>query len=123
MPGTATGATPALTSASVADDVDVTAGTWSTTWTACFSSGTGDAEMDHWEVQAVTSEGTSPRIRTLDRDCVELQLAQGSGSPEGDPGRLAALSDAADLAYRARGVREDGTVTPWTDPVPAGSVR
>ena len=33
------------------------------------------------------------------------------------------LVAAQDLAYRVRSVHADGTVSPWTTPVPAGSVR
>ncbi|WP_157937046.1 hypothetical protein [Geodermatophilus chilensis] len=72
----------------------------------------------------VTSEGVSPRVEELPGECVDLQLAQGRGTaPADDPGRTAALVDAASLAYQARGVRADGSVTPWGDAVVVGTVR
>jgi hypothetical protein len=63
-------------------------------------------------------------VEQLPAECVQLQLARGSGAaPADDPGRIAALADAAALAYQARGVRADGSVTPWSEPVVAGTVR
>jgi hypothetical protein len=38
-------------------------------------------------------------------------------------GRDVQLVDAAALAYRVRAVHADGTVSPWTPRVPAGTVR
>ena len=116
-----TGSAPALASATLTDDVDTAAGTWSTTWVVCFAPVGGDVER--WEVQAVTAEGVSPRVEQLPAECLDLQLAQGRGTtPADDPGRTAALADAGSLAYQARGVRADGSVMPWSDPVVAGSV-
>ena len=123
MPGTGAGPAPVLASATLTDDVDVAAGTWSTTWEACFAPLPGE-DIERWEAQAVTTEGVSPRVEQLPGECIELQLAQGRGTtPADDPGRTAALADAGSLAYRARGVRADGSGTPWSDPVVAGSVR
>jgi len=121
--GTVAGPVPVLASATLTDEVDPAAGTWSTTWEACFAPLPGEEDLEGLEVQAVTAEGVSPRIQPLPGECVELQLAQGSGTaPADDPGRTAALGDAGSLAYQARGVRADGSVTPWSDPVVAGSV-
>ena len=121
-PATLAGPAPVLASATLTDDVDPAAGTWSTTWAACFSPPPGEADPERWEVRAVTVEGVSPRIQELPGSCVELQLAQGRGTvPADDPGRTAALADAASLAHQARGVRADGSVTPWSEPVVAGS--
>jgi hypothetical protein len=120
---TVAGPAPVLASATLTDDVDPAAGTWSTTWQACFEPLPGEEDPERWEVQAVTAEGVSPRIEELPGSCVGLQLAQGPGAaPADDPGRTAALADAASLAYRARAVRADGSVTPWSEPVVAGSV-
>ena len=116
-----TGSAPTLASATLTDDVDAAGGTWSTTWVACFEPAGG---VERWEVQAVTAEGVSPRVEQLPAECLDLQLAQGRGTtPADDPGRTAALADAGSLAYQARGVRADGSVTPWSDPVVAGTVR
>ena len=119
---TVAGPAPVLASATTTDDVDTAAGTWTTTWEACFEPLPGERDTERWEVQAVTAEGVSPRIEELPGSCVGLQLAQGPGAPADDPGRTAALADAASLAYRARAVRADGSVTPWSEPVVAGSV-
>ncbi|MGY1762809.1 hypothetical protein ACI79G_17050 [Geodermatophilus sp. SYSU D00779] len=122
-PGTLAGPAPVLASASLTDDVDPAAGSWSTTWEACFDPSPGEEDLERWEVRAVTAEGVSPRVEELPGRCVELQLAQGPGTaPADDPGRTAALADAASLGYQARGVRPDGSVTPWSEPVVAGSV-
>jgi hypothetical protein len=120
---TVAGPAPVLASATLTDDVDPAAGTWSTTWEACFEPLPGEEDPERWEVQTVTAEGVSPRIEELPGSCVGLQLAQGPGAaPADDPGRTAALADAASLAYRARAVRADGSVTPWSEPVVAGGV-
>ncbi|ADB75673.1 hypothetical protein [Geodermatophilus obscurus] len=120
---TVAGPAPVLASATTTDDVDTAAGTWSTTWEACFEPLPGEEDLERWEVQTLTSEGTSPQIEQLDDGCIELQVAQGIGTTPGDdPARLAALSDAARLTYQVRGVRADGSVTPWSASVAAGSV-
>jgi hypothetical protein len=122
-PAALAGPAPVLASATLTDDVDPAAGTWSTTWEACFELLPGAEDLERWEVRAVTAEGVSPRIEELPGRCVELRLAQGPGTaPADDPGRTAALADAASLGYQARGVRADGSVTPWSEPVVAGSV-
>jgi hypothetical protein len=50
--------------------------------------------------------------------CVDLVVARGAGAVE-EAGTLreVQLVDAAALAYRVRAVRDDGTVSPWTEPV------
>ena len=118
-----TGTAPTVASAALADEVDVGAGTWRTTWRACFAPATDDEAVVGWEVQPVTAEGASPRVQGLPGGCVELAVGTGLGSPDDDPARTAALADAASLGYRARAVRSDGTVTPWTEPVAVGSIR
>lgn len=124
MSSVVAGPAPVLASATLTDDVDAAGGTWTTTWEACFAPLPGEEDIERWEVQAVTAEGVSPRVEQLPGECVDLQLAQGPGTaPAEDPGRTAALADAGSLAYQARGVRADGSVTPWSDPVVAGSVR
>ena len=120
---TVAGPAPVLASATTTDDVDAAAGTWSTTWEACFEPLPGEEDLERWEVRTLTSEGTSPQVDQLDDECLDLQVAQGTGNtPEDDPARLAALSDATRLAYQVRGVRADDSVTPWSESVVAGSV-
>jgi hypothetical protein len=38
-------------------------------------------------------------------------------------GRDIQLAEASTLAYRVRAVLDDGTVTPWTEPVRVGATR
>ena len=38
-------------------------------------------------------------------------------------GRDTQLAEAGALAYRVRAVHDDGTVTPWSAPIPAGSTK
>jgi hypothetical protein len=118
---TVAGAAPVLVSATLVDDVDPAVGKWSTTWEACFAPARDEA-VAGWEVQTVTAEGVSPQVRELTGSCIDLQLAQGRGTaPVEDPGRSAALADAGALAYRVRAMRADGSATPWSEPVVAGS--
>jgi hypothetical protein len=120
------GPAPKLLTASLHDTVipqDDGRVSWTTTWRACFGPGPGDpAEVVGWQTQAVTSEGVSPEARDQSGGCVDLDIATGTdGTDAGMPGRDNQLSDAQALAYRARAVHADGTVTPWTEPVRVGT--
>jgi hypothetical protein len=97
---------------------------WTTTWRACFQPGLEDTgEVARWEVRAVTTEGSSPEIDELPGGCIDLDVAAGvNATADGMPGREIQLSDAQALAYRVRVVRDDGTVTPWTDVVRVGTL-
>lgn len=95
---------------------------WSTTWRVCFKP--DRADVTRLEAQAVTTEGSGTSLRELKGNCLELVVARGQGNVEaGMPGRDAQLAEAAALAYRVRAVHDDGTVTPWTEPIPAGSTK
>ena len=92
---------------------------WTTTWEACFAPASdGAAAVARWEAQLVTPEGASSSIEELPGNCVDLDVATGRNPADaGLLNREIALSDAAGLTYRVRAVTEEGTVTPWTDPI------
>jgi hypothetical protein len=95
---------------------------WSTTWRACFAP--DPAGTTRMEAQAVTSEGSGTSLRQLEDRCLKLEVARGENDARaGMPGRDTQLAEAAALAYRVRAVHQDGTVTPWTAPIPAGSTK
>jgi hypothetical protein len=123
----ASGPPPDLVSATLEDGSVPQEGglvSWTTTWRACFQTGpehTGD--VAGWEVRTVTTEGSSPHVDELSGGCVDLDVASGvNPAAEGMPGREIQLSDAQALACQVRVVRDDGTVTPWTDAVRVGTV-
>jgi hypothetical protein len=76
------------------------------------------------EAQAVTPEGSGTSLRKLVDRCLKLEVARGENDAgAGMPGRDTQLAEAAALAYRVRAMHRDGTVTPWTEPIPAGSTK
>lgn len=95
---------------------------WTTTWRACFEQDGGDTTR--FEAQAVTTEGSGTSLRELDGQCLELNIASGvNDETAGMLGRDIQLAEASTLAYRVRAVRDDGTVTPWTEPVRVGATK
>ena len=93
---------------------------WSTTWQACFAP--DRADTTRMEAQAVTPEGPGTSLRQLEGRCLKLEVARGENDKgAGMSGRDTQLAEAAALAYRVRAVHGDGTVTPWTKPIPAGT--
>jgi hypothetical protein len=116
------GPAPALVAATLSDKVNAANGTWSTTWQACFATGPGGGSVA-WQAQTLTSEGAVPGVDSLDDECLELQVATGVGDPADDPTREASLADAVRLVYQVRVVHPDGTVSPWSEPVAAGTER
>jgi hypothetical protein len=116
------GPAPTLVAARLSDQVNAANGTWSTTWEACFATGSGGGSVT-WQAQTLTSEGAVPGVDVLDDQCLELQVATGVGEPDDDPTREASLADAVRLVYQVRAVHPDGTVSPWSEPVAAGTER
>jgi hypothetical protein len=116
------GEPPGLVSATLEDTVvpqDDGRISWTTTWEACFAPAGGDpAGVARWEAQLITPEGASSSVEELPGNCVDLDVASGRNPADaGLLNREIALSDAAGLTYRVRAVTEEGTVTPWTDPI------
>ena len=95
---------------------------WTTTWRVCFKPGRVDTTR--WEAQRVTTEGSGASLRELKGRCLEVGVALGQNKADaGMVGRETQLAEAATLAYRVRAVHDDGTVTPWSVPIPAGSTK
>ena len=95
---------------------------WNTTWRVCFAP--DRADTPRMVAQAVTSEGSGTSLRALEGGCLKLEVARGQNDAgAGMRGRDTQLAEAAALAYRVRAVHRDGTVTPWTAPIPAGSTK
>jgi len=93
---------------------------WSTTWRVCFAP--DRADTTRMEAQAVTSEGAGTSLRQLEGRCLKLEVARGENDKgAGMSGRDTQLAEAAALAYRVRAVHGDGSVSPWTKPIPAGT--
>ena len=119
------GAPPSVASATLEDAVVPEGGgrvLWTTTWRACFAAADGDPAVARWEAEVSGLEGASPQLQELPDGCLELDVARGVNAADaGMPGRDLQLVESAALAYRVRAVRTDGTVTPWTPPVHAGS--
>jgi hypothetical protein len=127
-PAVEVGVPASVTSATLQDSVVPQADgrvLWTTTWRACFAPGAAGAPaVAGWEAEVSGLEGASPELQDLPDGCLELDVARGINRPDaGMPGRDVQLVDAAALAYRVRAVHTDGTVTPWTPPVRAGTVR
>jgi hypothetical protein len=92
---------------------------WSTLWTLCW------VPVDHavaYELETVTSEGTSPRIQRTTASCKVLQVAAGISRPsEKDSLRHAQLGlMLGQLAYRVRAVSADSARSEWSGPFTAG---
>ena len=95
---------------------------WSTTWRVCFAPDRVDTTR--MEAQAVTPEGSGTSLRQLEEGCLKLEVARGTNDKgAGMSGRDTQLAEAAALSYRVRAVHGDGTVTPWTRPIPAGTTK
>ncbi len=118
------GSPPRLLSATVQDAVVPREDgriAWTTTWRACFGAG-ADTDVALWQTQVVTTEGTAPEVTDLTDGCIDLDVATGVDAADaGMPSREIQLSDAQALAYRVRALLDDGTTTPWTEPVRVGT--
>jgi hypothetical protein len=118
------GSPPQLLSATLQDSVvprEDGRVAWTTTWSACFGA-RADTDVAALQTQVVTAEGTSPEVTDLPDGCIDLDVATGVDDPAaGMPSREIQLSDAQALAYRVRARLDDGTVTPWTEPVRVGT--
>lgn len=94
---------------------------WSTYWHLTW---TPYPEATGYELQTITSEGRSPKLRALRAPAYRLQVAAGE-NPEasGLHGRDAQLDlQSAQLAFRVRAVMGDGRRTPWSGTAATGKV-
>lgn len=86
---------------------------WDTFWKLCWDAIPGAVR---YEMQIVTSEGTSPRLRELNETCWKIQVATGRNpKKEGLRQRNVQLKlQYGQLAVRLRAVLADGRTTPWS---------
>ena len=91
---------------------------WSTYWKLCWDYAPGAVG---YELQTITSEGTSPELRQQENACFRLQVASGtSRGARRTVEREQQLGwQSANLAYRVR-ARFPETPGAWSPVVPAG---
>jgi hypothetical protein len=92
---------------------------WSTGWKLCW------AEHPHaqaYELQVLTAEGRSPRLRRQRARCYEVEVAAGENrrSRVLVNRELQLALTRAQLAYRVRAVLADGSTTRWSETIEAG---
>lgn len=93
---------------------------WSTYWKLCWQSYPG---AKAYELQTLTSEGGSPKLRRISDRCFRLQAAVGQNhKSQGLFNRKAILSlQASQLAYRVRAVLDDNLVSEWSPDIAVGT--
>lgn len=93
---------------------------WSTYWRLSWARYPGASA---YEVQTVTSEGQSPKLRTLNAPYYRLQVAAGENAAAmGLQGREVQLQmQSSQLAFRVRAILPDGRRSGWSDAAAAGT--
>ena len=93
--------------------------TWSSTWTLCWDPFPGAVA---YEVQAMTSESASTRIKRVDGPCFSVELAAGDDlAQEVIEKRDVQLAvQRSHLAYRVRATLGGDIVTTWSPAIDAG---
>lgn len=86
---------------------------WESTWRLCWDEYPGAAA---YELQALTGEGASPRLRRLSGRCFALQAAAGENrASQGLFNRDLQLAlQQGQLAYRVRAILSDGRTSEWS---------
>jgi hypothetical protein len=89
---------------------------WSTYWRLCWAN---YEEASEYELQALTSEGPSHKLRRQSERCFRLEVAAGENpKSEGLLKRdLQLAMRASELSYRVRAVFADGTASAWSQPL------
>ena len=89
---------------------------WSTYWRLCWADYPGAGGYD---LQALTSEGASDRLRHQTDRCFSLQVAAGENlKTQGQLNRdLQLAMRSSQLAYRVRAVLADGQSSEWSKPL------
>ena len=89
---------------------------WSTYWRLCWANYEGAIE---YELQALTSEGASDKLRHQGERCFRLEVAVGKNpKTQGLLNRDLQLAiRSSELAYRVRAVLADGTSSEWSKPL------
>lgn len=87
---------------------------WSTYWRLCWTPYPG---AGGYELQTVTSEGRSPKLRTQTDPCYRLQVAAGENATAmGLQGREVQMQmQSSQLAFRVRAILSDGRRSGWSD--------
>jgi hypothetical protein len=108
--------------ASLEDEVRPIAGgrvAWRTWWSMCWAAYPGARS---YELQVLTGEGISPRLRRADGRCVRIEAVAGEDPGDIVPERrsmLLALQE-GQLAYQVRAVLDGSRRSPWSEPFPVG---
>jgi hypothetical protein len=94
---------------------------WWTWWEACWDK---DPKAIAYEIQTMTSEGTSRKLRRQQENCIRMDVARGRNPKSaGLLDRELMLGNTRSmLGYRVRTVREDGPGD-WSERVTAGDAR
>ena len=89
---------------------------WSTYWRLCWDNYDGASE---YELQALTSEGASDKLRRQSERCFRLEVAAGQNAKtQGLRDRELQLAmRASELAYRVRAVLAGGSTSEWSQPL------
>ena len=91
---------------------------WSTYWRLCWPSYEGASE---YELQSLTSEGASDKLRRQSEHCFRLEVAAGQNPKrEGLRDRDLQLAlRSTELSYRVRAVLADGQFSEWSQALSA----
>lgn len=94
---------------------------WSTYWKLCWSPYPGATE---YELQSLTGEGASPKLRRQRDTCLRVQAAAGENDKaQGLLNRDVQLSlQRGQLAYRVRAILSGNRVSEWSRSVAVGAV-
>jgi hypothetical protein len=92
---------------------------WSTYWKLCWQPYPGAVA---YELQGVSSEGTSPKLKRLSDTCFRLQAATNENHKSlGFVQReLTLATHAVQLGFRVRAVLDGNRVSEWSPPMPVG---
>lgn len=93
---------------------------WQAWWVLCWDDYAGASS---YEVQTVTGEGVSPRLRRQTEVCIRTEAAAGEDPPESVDARRATLLalQEGQLAYQVRAVLDGGRRSEWSAPQAVGS--
>ena len=92
---------------------------WSTSWRLCWADYKGVSE---YQLQALTSEGASDKLRRQSERCFRVEVAAGENpKTQGLLNRdLQVAMRSSELAYRVRAVLGDGQFSEWSKPLSVG---
>jgi hypothetical protein len=93
---------------------------WAATWTLCWDPMPGAIGYD---VQAMTSESASPRLKRVEAPCFSVELAAGEDLPADLPGKrdVQLSMQRSQLAYRVRADFGRNVVGSWSQAIDAGA--